>query len=178
MHAAPIPSEVETRCNAVFDALMWALSRPGLRRALPDTGAAQIVDALIDRECAVWAADPAITARAGQVGAALVALAQADHLFAGALVDADALRGLRCGSDLYPDDGATLVVDAQFDTGEALRVTGPGVNGAETLRVGGLPDGFWAVRAEAMRYPMGFELFLLSGDQVIGIPRSTKVEVL
>jgi alpha-D-ribose 1-methylphosphonate 5-triphosphate synthase subunit PhnH len=29
-----------------------------------------------------------------------------------------------------------------------------------------------------MRYPMGFEVFLVDGDRVLGLPRTTAVEVI
>ena len=29
-----------------------------------------------------------------------------------------------------------------------------------------------------MRYPMGFEIFLVDGARILGVPRSTVVEVL
>lgn len=178
MQHAPIPSAAETRANACFDALMWALSRPGLPRALPEAGAGQLIDALIDRECAVWAADDALAAHAARNGAAMVEVEKADHVFAGQITGVGLLPRLRCGSDLYPDDGATLVLDARFGDGPHLRFTGPGVDGAVTVALSGLPDGFWAARDRALRYPMGFDMFLLDGAEVIGVPRSTKVEVL
>ncbi|MDP5358709.1 MAG: phosphonate C-P lyase system protein PhnH, partial [Paracoccaceae bacterium] len=111
-------------------------------------------------------------------GAKLVDLPQADHAFLGGLTELELLRQLRCGSDLYPDDGATVVIRARFGTGAQVRLTGPGVNGAVDVQIGGLPDGFWARRAEMIRYPMGFDMLLLDAAQVIGLPRSTKVEVL
>lgn len=178
MYQSPIPSAAETRANACFDALMWALSRPGLRRTLPEQGAAQLIEALIDRECAVWAADEALAALAARAGAAMVEIAQADHVFAGQMTGVELLSRLRCGSDLYPDDGATLVLDARFGDGPQLSFTGPGVDGALTVALSGLPDGFWAARDRALRYPMGFDMFLLDGAEVIGVPRSTHVEVL
>ena len=87
------------------------------------------------------------------------------------------LAHVALGSDLYPDQGATVVVRARFGDGQRVRLTGPGVDGALTLDVGGLPEGFWQARTERRRYPMGFDLFLIDADRVVGIPRSTQVEV-
>ncbi len=177
MSLHPTPSEFEARTNATYAALMWALSRPGLVRDLPGTGQAQIAEALIDRECAVHCNDPELAAHCARAGAQLVAPAEADHVFLDGAVTPGLVESLRCGSDLYPEDGATLIVDADLTSGAPLRLTGPGIDGALTVTVGGLPDGFWADRARAARYPMGFELFLLDGARVMGLPRSTKVEV-
>lgn len=102
----------------------------------------------------------------------------ADHVFLDTLATSDLLRILRLGSDLHPEDGATLVVNAELGRGQALRLCGPGVDRAIEIRVGGLPGDFWAVRDRVMGYPVGFELFLVDGDRILGLARSTRVEVL
>lgn len=176
--AAPIQSQEDMRANATFDALMWAFSRPGQVKTLPQPGEAPLVDALIDRECRVFSADPLLMPQILRAGAQIAEAFQADHLFLGALKDADLLRSIRLGSDLYPDDGATLVLRATFGAGANLQLSGPGVDGTLTIQISGLPDEFWNTRKQVMRYPTGFELILLDGDQVIALPRSTIVEVL
>lgn len=178
MLSVPHRSEAETRANASFEALLWALSRPGLPRSLPAPGEAPIIEALIDRECRVHCADPRLIPLAMQAGAEIAEIGQADHVFLGELSDPDPLLSVQLGSDLYPDDGATVVVQARFNSGPHLRLTGPGIDGALAVQIAGLPVGFWSTRARLIRYPMGFDLFLLDGDRVIGIPRSTTVEVL
>ncbi len=178
MTVHPTPSEFEARTNATYGALMWALSRPGLPRDLPAPGQAGIVEALLDRECSVYCADPELAQIAARTGAALVPRETADHLFFEALPNVDVLKQIALGSDLYPETGATLVCTATLGQGPHLGLSGPGCNGAVDIQVGGLPDGFWQARANLMRYPMGFELFLMHGARVIGVPRSTHVEVL
>lgn len=174
----PQPSVFETLTNATFAALMWALSRPGQLRSLPEPGMAGLVDALIDRECRVHTVSEDLAARVTRAGAVLVDMSAADHVFATAPDDASFLDRLSLGSDLYPETGATLVMPARFGSGPALRLSGPGVDGQVTVRIDGLPSGFWAKRRALMRYPMGFEMFLIDGDRVMGLPRSTDVEML
>ena len=178
MQTAPAPSKFETSTNATYDALMWALSRPGVIRDLPAPGAEGLIDALIDRECAVHAGSPDLCTYAAQTGAAIVPLAKADHVILPATQTPAMLRDLRQGSDMHPEDGATLILMATLGTGQALRLTGPGVDGQIDVQVDGLADGFWQMRRDVMRYPMGFEIFLIDGSRVIGLPRSTTVEVL
>ena len=178
MTVHPRPSDFETRTNETYAALMWALSRPGIARTLPTPGSIGIVETLIDRECSVFCAEPPLARAAERAGAALVSPERADHLFYGELPETDVLAWLRQGSDLYPDEGATLVCDGHIGSGSSLRLTGPGCDGPVDVRVGGLPDDFWSQRARLMRYPMGFELFVLDGPHVLGVPRSCKVEVL
>lgn len=178
MTAHPTPTEFETRSNATYEALMWALSRPGLPRHLPAHGMTQIIDALIDRECAVHCADLVHSQVAEASGATQSTLDNADHVFIENLTNAELLKQLRCGSDLYPEDGATLICGGRMGGGQRLRLTGPGCNGPVEIEIAGLPEGFWQTRAQVMRYPMGFEVFLVDGDKILGIPRSTLVEVL
>ena len=177
MSVHPVPSAFEARCNATFEAVMWALSRPGLSREMPGPGMAQIAEALIDRECAVHCADPALAERLAQLGARLVGLAEADHVFVES-VTPELPMLLRQGSDLHPEDGVTLIAPAVLGEGPEIQLTGPGVDGAVRLPVGGLPAGFWQARKRAMRYPMGFELLLVDGARMLGVPRSTTVEAL
>ncbi len=184
----PLPSDFEARTNATYEALMWALSRPGLPRSLPiateQIGQAyyqtSIIETLIDRECAVFSDDESLAQAASRAGAQIVPPEQADHLFLTRIPAPSLLMRLSQGSDLYPDDGATLVMPSTFadETGTSLKLTGPGVNGAVQITVAGVPDDLWETRAQIMRYPMGFEIFLIDGDQVIGLPRSTVIEVL
>lgn len=174
----PQPSNFETQTNATFDALMWALSRPGLARDLPEPGMALLVDALIDRECRVFASAPELASRAARSGAEMVEVEAADHVFLDSLDDVSVVERLALGSDLYPETGATLVAPAKFSDGASMRLTGPGIDGAMDVSVSGVPSEFWTRRRAVMRYPMGFELFLIERDRVLGLPRTTEVELL
>jgi len=177
MLTTPAPDAEETQANAAFEAALWACSRPGLPRQLPAPGEAALIAALLDRECAAYAGDPLLIPALAQTGAGLVDLCQADHAFLGRLQDITLLGQCRTGSDLYPDQGATLVIRAKFAQGPRIRLTGPGVDGAVVIQLDGLPAGFWQERARLIRYPMGFDIFFLDGECLIGLPRSTKVEV-
>lgn len=178
MPAKPRPSDAETYANSAFDALLWALSRPGLTRRLPEAGESPIVAALLDRECRVHATDPLLLPEIMRTGAEIAEIAKADHVFLGTLTGAEPLSQVAVGSDLYPDDGATVILRGKIGSGQALRLSGPGVDGNLTVQIDGMPDGFWAARNARLRYPMGFDLFILDGAEILGLPRSTQIEVL
>jgi alpha-D-ribose 1-methylphosphonate 5-triphosphate synthase subunit PhnH len=71
-----------------------------------------------------------------------------------------------------------MVAEARFGTGQRLRLTGPGIETFAEVALDGIAPAFWAMRAALCRYPAGFDLFLICGAQVIGLPRSTTIEVL
>ncbi|RYE53003.1 MAG: hypothetical protein EOP20_14075 [Hyphomicrobiales bacterium] len=146
---------------------------------MPETGLAAVAETLVDLECSVFADDPALRAAIATTGAlAAENLAQADHVFLSSLEGKEAkLATLRCGSALYPDDGATLVANVRHGFGQRVRLSGPGVDGTLDVTLS-ISPGFWATRAMLCAYPEGFDMLLIDGRSVIGIPRSTKVEVL
>lgn len=180
MQTAPVPDADELRDNAAFDALLGALARPGTVHRLPEPGAVTLARALIDRECRVWAEDAALAEVLRQAGAMAVPSELAGHVFLS--LDGEAalarLARVTAGDPLYPDEGATVIAPARIDEGAALRLTGPGIDGAATLRLGGLHSGLWAVRAGLCRAPLGIEIIFVDGDRVAALPRSTHVEAL
>ena len=170
------PDAVELRANATFEALMWALSRPGDVRTLPEAGFGAIAETLVDLECSAYADTPEMRERVVASGAMLAdRIGSADHVFLSTLENAEIAR-INCGTALYPDDGATLIV-AVAHSGQRVRLTGPGIENTTEIALAVSP-GFWAMREMLCLYPEGFDIFFVDGDRVIGIPRSTKVEVL
>lgn len=176
MTLAPPLADADARAADTFDALMRGVAEPGSIWPLPGADPSLIAEALIDREVRAHAADPDLAARIAMLGAAMVADAEADFVFAPARAD---LAGrLKAGTPTDPDLGATLVAAAAFGTGTALRLTGPGIADAREIVLGGIAPGFWAARAAAIRYPCGFDMVLHDGASMIGLPRSTAIEVL
>lgn len=174
----PQPTPDDLRDTAAFEALMWAMARPGTVHSLPE-GMADLALALLDRETRAHVEDPALARRIAATGAALVTPDRADHAFCATAEGAmAALAVLPVGSALYPDEGATLVMPATIDAGVHLRLTGPGIEGQATLRLGGLPAGLLDLRSARCRYPEGIDLVLVDGRRLVGLPRSTAVEVL
>ena len=178
MQATPTRSEEEVLGNEAFDALLWSLSRPGQVRTLPTAGETALISALLDRECAASCDDSLLIPAIMQTGAAVADIAMADHVFLGQSANPARLKGVRLGSDLYPDDGATVIVRGQIGSGRGLTLKGPGVDGALDIQLDGISAEFWQTRKTLIRYPMGFDLFVLDGSKVMGLPRSTNVEVL
>lgn len=172
----PIPDADERRDNVTFDAVMWAMARPGTERELPESGLLPVALALVDLESRIHCDDPGLTDLLSQTGAAAASLAEADHVFLSAGLTPAIAAAVATGSALYPDEGATVVASVALGAGPRLRLTGPGIDGAITIAPAIAPA-FWEVRAR-IPYPVGFELILVEGRRVICLPRSTQVEVL
>jgi alpha-D-ribose 1-methylphosphonate 5-triphosphate synthase subunit PhnH len=90
-----------------------------------------------------------------------------------------ALASLSAGTDEYPDQSATCVVEVnslEAADADALMLTGPGIATGEALSVRGLPGDFlvqWD--ANHRRFPRGIDLFLATPTHIAGLPRTTRV---
>lgn len=181
MQAVPAFSALDSRTGSAFDALLTALSRPGTLCDLGDhlggLALPLIVETLLDAEVSAWTDRAGLRPALDDSGARPAPLAEADWLFpTSGSVDV-ALSTAKAGSDLYPDDAATLVLEAAFGEGAALRLSGPGIAATCDVQID-LPPALWARRAAAARYPMGVDMLIVRGSQVMGLPRSVTVEVL
>ena len=94
---------------------------------------------------------------------------------------ARALASLDAGTDAYPDQSATCVVDVArtaattVDAPGAWQLRGPGIQGVAALQVDDLPDDFetqWAANHAA--FPRGVDLLLAAADHIVGLPRTTR----
>lgn len=176
-----LPTTDDMQTNAAFEALMWALSRPGIERMLPARGMAVIAESLLDQESSFHTLDDAdLERKILRIGARAALIGEADYVFARIATENEiaALSSLCIGTLAYPDQAATLIAPAHFGLGQTLRLTGPGIKGSVTISIDGIAPTFWRMRERAIRYPLGWDLYLVDGDRVIGLPRSTKIEVL
>lgn len=181
------PSLDAQRC---FRAVLEAMSRPGrvqhLDAALAEPpaplgpAAGAVLLTLADADTPVWiddAAAPAADWLRFHAGCPLVATA-GDAQFAlacGAMPGFDALAQ---GTEEAPQDSATLVLQvASLAQGAALRLTGPGIEQAHMLHVGGLPPGFVAAWARnAALFPRGVDVILCAGTALAALPRTLRIE--
>ena len=123
---------------------------------------------------------------AANTRASAAAITQAAFVFAKGETLPERLEGINCGSLLYPDTAATLVLQvaqlspAPLAGGLKLELEGPGVKGVANAYVRGLnADLLLAVQARNAEFPLGIDTFLTSDDDgrpsALGIPRSVKV---
>ncbi len=119
--------------------------------------------------------------------AAHLSIESATFVFADGPTSPELLDGIHCGTLLYPDTAATLVVQVSalsaspLAGGVKLMFQGPGVNETAPVFVLNLnPDLLLALQARNAEFPLGVDTFMTCDDElgrpcVLGIPRTTKV---
>lgn len=176
----PLLSVQEALDQSVFRALVKAMSRPGEAQLLSvHTDPLAVVGrVLLDLETSFYTPDPALYQTFRRLGARAEAPEQAAYQFF-PQVDRSSLETIRkapIGSLLHPEQAATLLV---VSAGRALRLhlRGPGIQNSRELKLG-LPAELWSLREERVAFPLGWDLFVLEPPYVVGIPRTTRVEVV
>lgn len=176
----PIPphTPAESLSQNTFTALMWALSYPGRPYDLPaeiDPFHA-VADTLLDLETTYFTPDAALDPMLRATGARARRPGEAAYHFYPALSGPDLahIEIANIGTLLYPDSAATLIIGCTFGGGQGLWLSGPGIPSTVSLAISGVPGRLWALR-EATRYPLGWDMFLIDGRRVIGLPRSTVI---
>ncbi|SAL77090.1 carbon-phosphorus lyase complex subunit [Caballeronia peredens] len=184
----------------VFRALLDALSRPGsivaIDAALPDNHAMR--DALAGRvPLAAFASLLALTDYSTPVfierednvlGDALRFHASAPvtrdrRAAAFAYIDdarnMPALDAFSQGDTETPEDAATLFIRVPSLTeGDPLVWRGPGIAESRTVAIAGLAREFWQQRAALTAlFPCGIDCYFVAGGALVGLPRTTHVEV-
>ena len=179
--------------QAVFRVALDALSHPGrpldmpLDTALPRQGhcaAAALLLGLLDADTTLWLSPALASSDAPawlrfhtgchlvtDVGAAqFVWVAQGDDL--------PLFSRMQKGSDAYPDQSATCVIEVTGLQTDAVgwRLQGPGIPAERNLRVRGLPPDFASQWADNhAEFPRGVDVFLTTPTQIAGLPRTTRI---
>ncbi len=177
----------------IFRVMLDAMSRPGLVQTVPDVGvrgpdgapreAFALLLALCDHDTPVWLdASLRQSAIARWLAFHSSAPTTSDPALASFGVlplgcDAPAFEDFAQGDARYPDRSTTLLVLCEaLVGGEPLTLEGPGIESRVSIAPRGLPDNFTAQAQENHRlYPRGVDFLLLAGDQLLGLPRSTRI---
>jgi len=185
--------------QAVFRVALQALSHPGqiltmpMDAQLPQSGhgaAALLLLGLLDADTTVWMSESLAQSDAAawlrfHTGCVCVSdpheaqflwLAQSQGQ--GQDPNWPSLAQLRQGSDAYPDQSATCVIEVQSLQASASGwvLQGPGIATQQALQVQGLAADFQAQWADNHgRFPQGVDVFLTTPTQVVGLPRTTRI---
>ena len=179
--------------QAVFRTSLNALSYPGrplempLDCALPGQGqgaAVALLLGLLDSDTTLWMSPSVLHSGATpwlrfHTGCKVVEDVSAAQFVWVAYGDSlPQMSSLLLGSDAYPDQSATCIIETQgFDTNvEDLVLEGPGIEDKRALKVLGLPDAFleqWTNNHGI--FPRGVDVFLTDATHIVGLPRTTRI---
>lgn len=179
--------------QSVFRRVMNAMARPGTIETVVGNvdgpmfltpAAAALALTLCDHDTPVWldrnlAGETQIAAWLRfQTGAPVTNdTRQAAFAFLSAAETLPSFDQFAQGTPDYPDRSTTLIV--QVDTlteGPSVILTGPGIHGTAMLKCGALPPDFVErMRANRASFPLGVDLVLVCGTQLVALPRSTHV---
>ena len=87
------------------------------------------------------------------------------------------LSSFRPGTAISPETSATLLVGvSDFTSGVAATLRGPGLAAPVSLAPAGFDTSRWReLMANHDCFPRGVDLLLCSGDEIVGVPRSTRI---
>ncbi len=174
----------EMRTRHSFQAMMRALSHPGCIFNLLDNSQniyADLADSLLDLETSFYCEDHALLPILNKTGARELPSDRAAYHFYPSITDSqiNTIVTANIGTLTYPDQGATIFISCHFGQGIQLKLTGPGIPPSTNriIQVNGIPHHFWQRRKEIARYPRGWDIFLIDGNSIIGLPRSTRIMI-
>jgi alpha-D-ribose 1-methylphosphonate 5-triphosphate synthase subunit PhnH len=167
-----------------FRLLLEAMARPGKFQYLTSSsqdgpGVLAVLATLLDAEVSL--ADPHGLLRNDDwpmLQATTASEDQADYI----VCDGNQIPGFapKLGTLPSPEQSATLIVavDALGKGETELQLTGPGINGTETLLIEGLNKELLAKREDwVCAFPLGVDFIFVDGERIAALPRTTRVEV-
>ena len=175
-----------TQSADVFRTALNVLSRPGkIEKARGanapslSEAAASLILMLCDPETPIYITPDLDTPDlrgwiAFHTGAPIVERQHA-HFALGKWVNLQPLDAFRTGTAEYPDRSVTLIVETEsLKASPNAILKGPGIK--DQIEVW-LPD-IEPFQRNAAQFPNGADFFFTSGDQVMGLPRTSTIEVL
>jgi alpha-D-ribose 1-methylphosphonate 5-triphosphate synthase subunit PhnH len=95
------------------------------------------------------------------------------------LPDIDAkfsLNHFNMGTAEHPEQSTTLLIQLQtLMGGQSVWLKGPGIEDQQRIDLP-IPDQFWQEwQQNTQNYPLGIDIFFLSPNQVMGLPRTSQL---
>lgn len=181
----PTLTAPEAQNRTTFLSMMNALSRPGelfeldLANDFLPHNLLAIGETLLDLETTFYTPDAKLSESLAHTLARPETPSVAAYQFYPILTPKllETLATAPVGEMNYPDRGATIILGCRFNCGPTLTLTGPGIETETIIQVNSLPPNLWDLRAEKIQYPLGWDIFLVHENKVMGLPRTTEISV-
>jgi alpha-D-ribose 1-methylphosphonate 5-triphosphate synthase subunit PhnH len=179
--------------QAVFRQALHALAMPGRPVCLPPlasvrqqghASSALLLLALLDSDCTLWLSSSVAGTDVQawlrfHTGCRIVDdPSMARFLWLATGDDWPKLSAMNAGTDEYPDQSATCIVEVPAVSEEAPMWTlqGPGIKDRIELAITELPEDFEAQWADNQSlFPRGVDVFLTTPTKLFGLPRTTRL---
>ncbi len=191
-HAAGF-EDMTLQSQSAFHIIMQAMAHPGRIYAAPEPVAcpapmgpvaAMAALTLCDYDTPVWR-DPALVTASEldnflrfHTGAPFTeSRDQASFAFISDAKSLDNLALFGLGSDEYPDESTTLVIEVDALTNSTgVTLEGPGIENTQIFSAAPLPAAFWAMaKANHALYPRGVDMIFVTEKSLACLPRSTRI---
>lgn len=186
-------NDLSRQSNDVFRSVLNALSNPGQISSIDvdlptpeyfDAAATAILLALADFETPLWVAPDIADGNAQthlkfHTGCPIAEdLPPASFAIATAQSDFSFLDQLALGSSENPHNSTTLILMLKGFVGtQSYCLSGPGIKTKQTITPEGFPaDVLKHMKQNTKNFPCGTDLILTSDRELMGIPRSTRLE--
>ena len=180
-----------------FKAMLLALARPGTTHPLdepPGTAFSHlslppplcaVAHTILDEQVTLAPcssnAEAWVEELVASTGSRRAPLAEADYVLDTSVPTLSQIRRIKQGTLLAPEDGAMLLVwsDQRIaGTAGTVRIAGPGIESSVLCQVSDtLLRLFKRRMAVHFEYPMGFDIFAVSPEGILGIPRTSTLEI-
>lgn len=186
MSKHPSPNHPDPIRQGTLRVLTSAINFPGRVFPLPLAGISTVTaftligDALLDDASTFYTPDDGLNVYLGRSDAAQVDATAAGHHFYLQL-GTEELQTVEAASEVNAASLTTrvkLFVDCKLGDGTTLQLSGPGISQPDTLQVNRLPERFWVLRQQAIERGLPWDMYLVAGSNVVGLPRTITVNVL
>lgn len=174
----------------VFRVLLKSLSEPGLSHPMTRTESLAdlcqagygIALALLDSSTSVWLSPKLSSSKIQQnlsfhTGCQIVDEPEQAMFAFLRKEEIDYIKRLNVGTDRDPEFSCTAIVQKdELDTGSKQIWSGPGILNQRVVNLD-IDAEFWKIRAQKTAFPRGIDVFFVAKDRVLGLPRTTLVQV-
>ena len=174
--------------RTIWQALLWSMRFPGQSFTLKNASGVPLRSphnliavgrAVLDAQTGFYTPHPQLAQVLHDVGAPFLPSSSALYHFYPWLTQRDLadVALAQIGDKDRPDSAATLIIACDLTGGTPIFLSDARQLPVGTLTVAGVPAHFWSLRAQHCHGATGWDIYLVSDDQIVGLPRSLHVDL-